>query len=96
MLTITYALDRDTGLFWSRVENHPTAGNQKIAVPILDYEAIGAGGDFTQPLTYNLERMGIEALIHARLKWTRKAPSVVKDMHRAFWGLPPLRPGRHS
>jgi hypothetical protein len=76
------------------VENHPTAGNDKIAIPILDYDRIGEGGDFTGPLTYHLEAMGIDALFHARLKWTRKAPSAVKDMHRAFWGMPPLRPSR--
>jgi hypothetical protein len=94
MLIITYAVDLQTGQWWSRVEGHTTAGKQKVALPVLDYEAIGVGGDFTKPLTFHLEAMGIEALLHADLRWTRKASVAVKNMHRAFWGMPPLRPGR--
>ena len=94
MLVVTYALDCDTGQWWSRVEGHPSAGRQKVAVPIMDYEAIGEGGNFSKPLVYHLGSMSIEALLHANLRWTRKAPSAVKDMHRAFWGMPPLRPSR--
>ena len=87
MLTITYAIDLDTGQVWSRVEGHRTAGLHKIGVPILEYARIGEGGDFTKPFTYELEAMGIEALLHARLKWTRKIPVETKNYHRRFWGM---------
>ena len=94
MLIIMYAVDCDTGQWWSRVEGHATAGNRKVAVPVLDYDRIREGGDFSKPLVYHLEAMGIDALFHTDLRWTRKVPVAVKNMHRAFWGMAPLRPGR--
>lgn len=90
MRTITYAVDLDTGQVWSRLEADPSVKEQKLAVPVLEYDKIGEGGDFTKPLTYCLERMSITALIHARLKWTRKVPVEIKNQHRRFWGLKPL------
>jgi hypothetical protein len=89
--TITYAVDLDTGRAWSRVEGHPTAGDLKVAVAVLDYERIGEGGSFSGPLTYNLEAMDVSALIHARLRWTRKVPLEAKNLHRRFWGMPLLK-----
>lgn len=91
MKTITYAVDQDTGQVWSRLEGDPSVGSEKIAVPVLDYLAIGRDGDFSAPLTYNLERMGIEALIGSCLRWTRKIPTEIKNAHRRFWGMKPLR-----
>jgi hypothetical protein len=41
-------------------------------------------------LTYRLGRMDITALIHARLRWSRKVPLAVKNLHREFWGIKPL------
>jgi hypothetical protein len=90
MLTITYAVDSDTGQVFSRVEGHPTAGLNKVCVPVLEYEKIGEDGDFTKPLTYRLEAMEIEALLHARLRWTRKVAVETKNEHRSFWGMKPL------
>lgn len=87
MLSITYAIDLDTGQVLSRAEGHPTAGLNKVCVPVLQYERIGEGGDFSQPLTYKLEAMSIEALLHTRLKWTRKVLTEIKNLHRQFWGM---------
>ena len=95
-MTITYAIDTDTGLWWSRVEGHLTAGQHRIAVPVLNYDEIGAGGDFTQPFTFHLEAMGIEALLRANLRWTRQAPLPVRNLHRGFWGLKPLEASRET
>lgn len=85
-----YGVDRDTGQVWSRLEGDPSVGDRKIAVPVLEYDKIGEGGDFSKPLTYRLERMDITALTHARLRWTRKVPTAIKNVHREFWGLKPL------
>lgn len=90
MKTITYAVDLDTGQVWSRLEGDLAVGDQKIAVPILEYDKIGEGGDFTRPFIYYLERMDTTALIHARLRWTRKVPLEIRNQHRQFWGLKPL------
>ena len=90
-MRITYAIDGDSGQWWSRVEGHPHAGQQKVAVPVLDYDEIGADGDFTKPFTYHLEAMGIEALFQANLRWTRQASLAVRNTHREFWGVGPLR-----
>ena len=90
MKTITYAIDLDTGQVWSRLEGDPSVGDQKIAVPVLQYDKIGEGGDFSKPLTYRPERMDVTALIHARLRWTRKVPVQIRNQHRRFWGLKPL------
>lgn len=91
MKHLMYAIDLDTAQIWSRLEGDPAAGSMKIGCPVLEYEKIGEGGDFTKPLTYRLEAMGIEALLHARLKWTRKIPTETKNLHRRFWGMKPLK-----
>lgn len=90
MRTITYAIDLDTGQVWSRLEGDPGVGDRKIAVPVLEYDKIGEGGDFSKPLTDRLERIDVTALVHARLRWTRKVPVQTKSQHRRFWGLKPL------
>lgn len=86
---IMYGVD-DSGLVWSRVTDAPAMGAQCVAVPVLDYLAIGCDGDFSAPLTYNLEGMGTEALIGSRLRWTRKIPTRINNTHRQFWGMRPL------
>jgi len=90
MKHLMFAIDLDTGQVWSRLEGDPTVGSLRIAVPLLEYEKIGEGGDFCQPFTHHLERMDITALIHARLRWTRKVPLEAKNLHREFWGMKPL------
>lgn len=94
MKRLMYAVDLDTGQVLSRLEGDREIGNLRVAVPLLEYDKIGEGGDFSQPFTYRLERMGVMALIHARLRWTRKVPVETKNIHRRFWGLSelPVRP----
>lgn len=82
---ITFAFNKDDGLVVSRV-------GSEIAVPVLDFEKIGEGGDFTQPFEYHLEKMPITAIGRdwPRYKWTKKIPVELKNRHRAFWGFTPL------
>ena len=82
---ITYAIDRTDGMVYSRV-------GREIAVPVLQYDRIGQGGDFTQPLEYELEKCPVSELAAywANFKWTRKIPVDLKNVHRKFWGMRPL------
>jgi len=82
---ITYAVDRDNGLVYSRV-------GDKVAFPVLQYERIGKGGDFTQPLEYELEADSVSSLAYywPMLRWTKKVPVALKNLHRVYWGMKPL------
>lgn len=82
---ITYAVEEETGLVYSRV-------GAEIAVPVLQYERIGKGGDFTAPLEYELEKFGVSELRGEwnTLRWTRKIPVALKNKHREFWGMAAL------
>jgi hypothetical protein len=90
---ITYAVEEETGLVISRVDS-------EVAYPVLDFEAIGQGGDgyevgdFNGPTRWNLERFPVSSLAGTwqQLRWTRKIPVAIKNTHRAFWGgFRPLR-----
>lgn len=80
-MRITYAIDRE-GLVYSRVDS-------EIACPILQFDKIGQGGDFTGPLEYKLEKSSIFSLAGEwdSLRWTKKIPVEIKNLHRAFWGM---------
>lgn len=88
---ITYAVDEETGMVVSRVDS-------ELAVPVLDFAAIGMGGDgfevgdFRGPTRVNLERMDVYSIGTGwrYLRWTKKVPVELKNLHRAFWGFKPL------
>jgi hypothetical protein len=90
--TITYGIDDESGLAYSRV------GDQ-VAVPVLDFAAIGQGGgefepgDFNGPTRYNLEKCSVYDIRDEwqAIRWTKQVPLEVKNAHRQFWGFPPLR-----
>lgn len=85
--TITYAVDRDSG----EVVSH---FGDAYAWPILDYEAIGKDGDYNAPFEYNLAKLDQRTVGRgaAYLYWTKRIPTEVKNLHRAFWGLPAVKP----
>ena len=81
--TIQYYVEEDSGLVVSRVGNG-------FGWPILQYEKIGEGGDFTGPLEYSLEAVSLGSLLGdrtLRLRGTRKVPVGIKNRHREFWGM---------
>ena len=82
---ITYAVSKDDGLVISRV-------GSEVAVPVLQYEKIGEGGDFTKPLEYELEKFPVLSLASEwpLYKWTKKIPVELKNKHREFWGFKKL------
>ena len=89
--TIQYAINEEDGQVWSRVDS-------EVAVPVLDFDGIGKGGDgfepgdFRGPTRYNLERFDVLTVGREwnALKWTRKIPLEEKNLHRQFWGMKPL------
>jgi hypothetical protein len=91
---ITYGIEHDTGLVYSRVSNAPSG--QECAGPVLDFEAIGQGGDgyapgdFRGPTRYTLEKMSVYD-VYPYCRWTKKVPVEIKNLHRKFWGFKPLR-----
>jgi hypothetical protein len=86
---ISYGVDED-GLVYSRV-------GSEAAVPVLDFEAIGQGGDgyepgdFRGPTRYTLEKTTVYELRFEGIRWTKNIPVEVKNVHRVFWGFRPLR-----
>lgn len=82
---IRYAIDLDTGLVVSQLGN-------EYAWPIMDYEGIGKDGDYTGPIEYNLEKLSQHETWNQALYPTKRIPTDVKNVHRAFWGLPPVKP----
>lgn len=86
MKQLTYCINRDEGTVYSRCAD-------KVAVPVLQFDRIGRDGDFTQPLEYELEQFSVFDLIGEwkRLKWTKKILLQIKNQHRQFWGMKPLK-----
>lgn len=83
---IRFAFNRQDGHVVSRVGND-------VAWPILDYEAIGKNGDYTQPFQYNLGKINVHQIGKEwnALYWTRYIPTEMKNLHRKYWGMKPLK-----
>jgi hypothetical protein len=81
---IRYGIDCETGLVWSRV------GSQ-VALPVLQYDKMVPENNFQTQ--YELEIMDVIEVIGSMglVKWTRKIPLRLKNLHRAFWGMKPLQ-----
>ena len=84
MRNITYAIDLNTGLVVSRV-------GDELAWPILDYEKMGPENNYT--MNYFSEKMPVfvAGRSWSNLKWTRKIPVEIKNIHRRFWGFKELK-----
>jgi len=82
--TIQYGVDSETGLIWSRV-------GSEVAVPILDFEKMTPENNFRT--NYNFEKYDVLSVAKevSNLKWTRKIPIEIKNIHRKFWGFAPLK-----
>jgi len=92
---ITYGIEPD-GTVISRVDS-------EIAFPVLDFAAIGQGGDgfqpgdFRGPERYSLKKSPVHPyfregdVTYAEVRWTKKIPIPVKNLHRKFWGMRPLK-----
>src|SRR5690349_3876174 len=85
MNTLTYAITPD-GIVYSRLGEY-------MAFPVIDFAEFGKDGDFTGPMPYHMEKCKIHELgtSHFTLEYTKKIPVSIKNEHRAFWGMKPLR-----
>lgn len=79
---IQYAIDLELGMVWSKYEN-------QLAIPILDFAGMKPENNWQ--MNYNLEKCSIDNIRHAQLKWTRKIPIEIKNLHRQFWGMKSLK-----
>ncbi len=84
MKTIQYAIDKESRMVISRV-------GSELAWPILDYDNMRPENNYT--MNYYLEKVTLfSAAGHSwsMLKWTRKIPKQIKNLHRRFWGMKDL------
>lgn len=91
MKTIQYAIHED-GHVVSRM------GTQCLW-PVLDFAGIGMGGkgddgieyapgNFNGPTRYLLEKFDVSGIHEwAKLHWTKKLPTPLKNTHRVAWGM---------
>jgi hypothetical protein len=81
---IRYGIDTSTGLVWSRVRS-------QVALPVLQFDQMVPDNNFQTQ--YALEKMDVIEVISSLglVKWTRKIPLRLKNLHRAFWGMKPLQ-----
>ena len=80
---ITYMIDME-GLVYSRV-------GSEVAIPVLDFEGMTPENNYAT--IYNLKKFNaievakdLQNVIH-----TRKIPIEIKNEHRAFWNMKPLK-----
>ena len=80
---ITYALHPE-GYVVSRV-------GSEMAWPVLDWNAMTPENSFTT--LYLLERVSVHSVANEYhlLHWTKKIPDQIKNEHRKFWGMSPLK-----
>lgn len=86
---ILYGIDLDTGMVVSRV-------GRELAWPVIVFNEIGKGGDFTGPIPVQLEKMDLNVLYNAHVQWTKKIPLDLKNRHRQFWGMKPVSTSKWS
>jgi len=79
MKTITYAIDKDTGLVFSRV-------GSEMAIPVLDYDNMKPENNFQ----IKIDVIEIPYSTYKNLKFTRCIPTKIKNMHRVLFRFPPL------
>jgi hypothetical protein len=63
----------------------------EVAIPVLDYDAMVPENNFQT--SYYLEKDSVHNVLpYSRdLVWTKKIPLEIKNLHREFWGMKPLK-----
>ena len=72
-------IDPDLGVFMA------VTRERKVIVPVLEFDKIGEGGDFTGPFTYSLQYTRYEGLRGDCHVSRNKVPKAIKDYFRAFY-----------
>ncbi len=79
--TISYMID-DEGLVYSRV-------GSEVAIPILEWDKMTSANQYKT--TYHLEKFSTYDLSGIGITRTKKIPLRLKNQHRKFWGMKPLK-----
>ena len=83
MRTIQYAIDINTGLIVSRVDT-------ELGCYVVDYENMNIKNGYSAKAF--LVRIPIlHTTFWDSLRWTKKIPKEIKNIHRNFWGFPALK-----
>lgn len=84
-MKIQYAIDKDTGLTWSKV-------GKQIAMPVKDFEKVPAPGESAH-FDYKLDKIptSFTQFFEVSLDWEAKLPKSLKNYHRQYWGLKELK-----
>ena len=83
--TILYMIDNETGFVYSQV-------GSEVAIPVLDWE--GMTPENLYRTDYNLEKTSVYDICRSDVIHTRKIPVEVKNIHRKFWGMKPIKKGK--
>lgn len=85
---VYYGIDMGTGYVFSRFQG-------QLAIPIIDFDGMKPENNFQ--IKTNLEKFpSQQALMHMQYVFTRKIPVEIKNTHRVFWGLKPLKEGERQ
>ena len=81
---ITYMIEPDMGMVYSRV-------GSEVAIPVLDFAWMTSENGYET--NYPLEKFNVLSVAHdlQHVKHTRKIPVEIKNEHRKFWGMKPLK-----
>ena len=84
MKRIEYMVDKANQLVYSRV-------NSEVAIPVLDYDEMKPENKYQ--MNYHLEKFNILDVIvlFKNVLHTRKIPVKIKNVHRKFWNMKPLK-----
>lgn len=83
-MKLTYLIDPETNLVWSRYEN-------ELAIPVLEYDKMNENNNFAT--SYHLEKFSvIEAYkVLGSCKAIKNIPKTLKNEHRKFWNMKELK-----
>ena len=80
---IRYMVNKDDGIVYSQVYHD-------VAVPVLDFEGMKPENNWK--MACNLEKTPDHQVYpYCHLIHTRKIPVELKNVHREFWGMKPLK-----
>lgn len=86
MRVLTFAISND-GFVYSRLTVN--GNTQGFAVPVLDFEGMIPSNNFDT--VYDLTNFPwISRNTWDSLTWTKKISTIMKNIHRVFWGMKPL------
>jgi len=80
---VYYGIDLETGYVFSRCQG-------QLAIHVINFEGMTPENNF-QIKTYLEKFPNQSPLLYMRYVFTRKIPVEIKNEHRLFWGLKPLK-----